>query len=199
MHAMRPDHHITSNLAAISVYVSFSSCTRSCLQGRTLLGRASIVQQAAASSADSATASTPCNSSSSSCRRPYAAAQYTQHCHPGVLHRTRPARVTAAAVPSKGSSSGQEEAAEAADGDDADYADLAEDDNIILLGSADEEDDEFDSYDGTAAAVQRPAGQVVSSAMSEDEFRAAMAAARQQVRPGWQIQEPCSSRLATAC
>jgi hypothetical protein len=55
---------------------------------------------------------------------------------------------------------------------------LAEDDNIILLGSADE-DDEYDGYDAAAG----PVGQVVSSAMSEDDFRAAMAAARQQVRP----------------
>lgn len=91
---------------------------------------------------------------------------------------------------SSGGSAGPGEAA-AEDHADADYAELAEDDNIIMLGSADEDDDDYDSYDGyssigsraaAAAGLQSPAGQVVSSSMSEDEFRAAMAAARQQVR-----------------
>uniref|UniRef100_A0A383VVV6 Hflx-type G domain-containing protein n=1 Tax=Tetradesmus obliquus TaxID=3088 RepID=A0A383VVV6_TETOB len=179
-----PNHGLAAaqprSTAAAAVYRrAVPSCAWKPTQGRTLLGRASIVQSTAAPSAGSATAS--------SCSRTYAASGYAQQGRLGVLLRTCPACVTAAAVPpsrDSSSSSSNPHGEAAADGDDADYADLAEDDNIILLGSADEEDDDYDSYDSAAAAVQRPAGQVVSSAMSEDEFRAAMAAARQQVLSG---------------
>jgi hypothetical protein len=162
------------------------------LQGRTVLSSANIARPASAGDG-AATVIVPCNSNSNSisCSNPCEASQHARQLHSGVLLRARRSSVTAAAVPpskdssfNSSSSSSNQEAAH--DRDDADYADLAEDDNIIMLGSADEEDDEYDSYGGyigsSSAAVQRPAGQVVSSAMSEDEFRAAMAAARQQVR-----------------
>lgn len=78
---------------------------------------------------------------------------------------------------------------------------LADDENIILLGSEDEEDYDTSDFAGSAiteypsaapsATILAPSadattvrGRVISSDMSEDEFRAAMTAAREDVVSG---------------